>query len=260
MNCRTTVGCILLAFAFTARAVAEPVAVHYVQATVHGFLTIQSEDGTVLGYGESIQSAAGDRVTLRTTLHFHDGSLDDETAVFTQHRVVAFVSDHHIQRGPFFKTAIDSTVQANGQVTITTTGEDGKVKQETSHIDLPRDVSNGIVAPILYNLSSTKAGVIVGMVLPIGKGRLIKLHITPDRTESFTAIPGATRSATVFRIKLDLGGLAGAIAPMIGKQPADAMVWVLEGTAPVVVREDAQLSEGGPIVSIRLGGTSYPQH
>ena len=257
---RTTASCILLLSALTAPTIAEPVPAHYIQGSVHGFLSIHSEDGAVIGYGESIQSASGDKVTIRTTLHFHDGSLDDETATFTQHRVVAFVSDHHIQRGPFFKTAIDSTVEANGQISITTTGEDGKAKQETGHINLPRDVANGIVAPILYNLSYTKAGAIVGMVLPIGKGRLIKLHITPDRTESFTAIPGATRTAIVFRVKLDLGGLAGAIAPMIGKQPADAMIWVLGGTAPVVVREDAQRSEGGPSVSIRLGGTSYPEH
>ena len=260
MNCCNFAGRILLGFGLAAQAAAEPVAVHYVQGTVHGFLSVHSEDGAVIGYGESIQSAAGDRITLHTTLHFQDGSLDDEIAVFTQHRVIAFVSDHHIQRGPFFKNAIDAHVESNGQVTIATTGEDGKVKQETNHIDLPRDLSNGIVAPILYNLSPSKAGVIVGMVLPVGKGRLSKLHITPDRTETFTAVAGVTRSATVFRLKLDLGGLAGAIAPMIGKQPADAMVWILEGVAPVVVREDAQISEGGPMISIWLAGTSYPQH
>jgi len=96
------------------------------------------------------------------------------------------------------------------------------------------------------------------MVLPVGKGRLAKLHITPDHTESFTAVQGATRTATVFRIKVDLGGIAGVVAPMIGKQPADVMVWLIEGTSPVIVREDAQLAEGSPIVSIQLAGTSFP--
>jgi len=258
MNRCTTLCQLLLVVVVAHQTIAQPVAVHYPQASVHGFLTIHSETGTVLGYGESTQAASGDRVTVRTTLHFLDGSLDDETAVFTQHRVISFVSDHHIQRGPFFKNAIDATVESSGQVSITTTGEDGKVKQESSHISLPADLSNGIVGPILDNLPHTAAGVTLGMVLPVGKGRLIRLHVTPDRTESFTAIQGATRTATVFRIKLDLGGVAGAIAPIIGKQPADVMLWVLEGVAPVIVREDAQLSEGGPIISIQLAGTSYP--
>jgi len=258
MNCRTIVCRILLGFALTAPVLAEPIAVHYPQGTVHGFLTIHSEDGAVLGYGEFNQSVAGDRVTIRFTLHFQDGSLDDETAVFTQHRVIGFVSDHHIQRGPFFKNAIDARVESNGQVSIATTGEDGKVKQESSYIALPADLANGLVGPILYNISRSTTGATVGMVLPVGKGRLAKLHITPDHTESFTAVQGATRTATVFRIKVDLGGIAGVVAPMIGKQPADVMVWLIEGTSPVIVREDAQLAEGSPIVSIQLAGTSFP--
>ena len=264
MNSRTTLRQMMLFLALPVAlsplALAQRVAVRYPQGSVHGFLTVHSEDGANIGYGESIQSVSGDRTTMRTTLHFRDGSLDDETAVYTQHRVIAFVSDHHIQRGPFFKTAIDEKVDANGQVSITTTGEDGKVKQESSHIDLPPDLSNGIVAPILYNIPHGSAGISVGMVLPVGKGRVIRLHITPDSTASFTAVEGATRTANIYRIKLDLGGIVGVVAPMIGKQPADVMLWVLEGPAPVVVREDAQLSEGGPIISIRLAGTSYPSH
>jgi hypothetical protein len=227
---------------------------------LHGFLTIHSETGSTLGYGEISQFATGDRVTLRTTLHFHDGSLDDETAVFTQRNVFQFVSDHHIQRGPFFKNAIDASVDANGQVEIRTTGADGKVTEETSHMDLPDDLSNGFVAPILENLPGNSPGLTVGMVVPMGKGRLIKLNITRDRTASFTAVTGARRTASLFRIKLELGGLAGVIAPVIGKQPAETIVWVVEGDAPVIVREDTQLSAGGPIVSIQLAGTSFPKY
>ena len=260
MNRRTAFTRLMLFLALSPLADAQRVAVHYPQASVHGFLIIHSEAGAVIGYGECVQSVSGDRTTVRTSLHFRDGSLDDETAVYTQHRVIAFVSDHHIQRGPFFKNAIDAHINANGQVSITTTGEDGKVKQESQHIDVPEDLSNGIVAPILYNIPRSTTEVSLGMVLPVGKGRLIRLHVTPDSTASFTAVEGATRTANVYRIKLDLGGIAGVVAPLVGKQPADVMIWVLEGAAPLIVREDAQLSEGGPIVSIRLAGTGFPSH
>ena len=55
------------------------------------------------------------------------------------------------------------------------------------------------------------------------------------------------------------GGIAGVVAPIIGKQPADTMVWILEGDAPGFVRQVGQLYEGGPIVSIELSGTSFPR-
>jgi hypothetical protein len=113
---------------------------------------------------------------------------------------------------------------------------------------------------MLGSISSTGPGVTVGMVLPIGKGRLIKLHVTPDSTGAFNAVEGAARTATIFRVRLDLGGIVGAIAPIVGKQPADVMLWVLEGPAPVVVREDVQLAEGSPIISIQLAGTTFPAH
>jgi hypothetical protein len=251
---------ILLLLALAAQARAEPVTVRVRQGAVHGFLSIHSDTGANLGYGEFVQTASGDRVTVRNTLHFRDGSIDDETAVFLQRRVISFVSDHHVQHGPFFKNAIDAHVEANGQVSVTTTSEDGKTKQESSHIALPPDVSNGILGPMLGSISSTGPGVTVGMVLPIGKGRLIKLHVTPDSTGAFNAVEGAARTATIFRVRLDLGGIVGAIAPIVGKQPADVMLWVLEGPAPVVVREDVQLAEGSPIISIQLAGTTFPAH
>jgi hypothetical protein len=258
LNCRIALRCAVSILVLTSQSFAEPVAVHYAQGTVHGFLTIRSAAGVILGYGESVQTVAGDRVTLHNTFHFRDGSLDDETAVFTQHNVFQFVSDHHLQRGPFFKNATDSNVDASGQVTVKTTGNDGKVKEETTHIDLPADTANGIVAPLLLNLPPGAAGLTLGMVIPNGKGRLIKLNVTPDGTAPFTAVAGAPRKATLFRIRLELGGIAGVVAPMVGKQPSDIIIWVLEGDAPAFVREVGQLSEGGPIVSIELAGTSFP--
>jgi hypothetical protein len=255
LRCACRIAPLLLALA----AVAEPMPVHRTQGLIHGFLNIRSATGAILGYGEVSQFATGDRVTSRTTLHFRDGSLDDETAIFTQSGVFRFVSDHHIQRGPFFKNAIDALVESSGNVTIRTTGKDGKVKEETSHIDLPPDISNGLVGPVLESLPRDAPAFTLGLVLPTAKGRLIRLNIVPDGTASFTAIPGARRTANLFRIKLVLGGLAGAIAPMIGKQPADSIIWVLEGDAPVIVREDTRLAEDTPIVSLELAGASFPR-
>jgi hypothetical protein len=48
------------------------------------------------------------------------------------------------------------------------------------------------------------------------------------------------------------------VAPIVGKQPADALVWVLEGQAPSLIRQIGQLYEGGPLVSIQLSGIIVP--
>jgi hypothetical protein len=44
---------------------------------------------------------------------------------------------------------------------------------------------------------------------------------------------------------------------VIGKQPKDIFVWVLEGQVPGLVREVGQLEEGGQIISVEAAGTSY---
>jgi hypothetical protein len=242
---------------FCTQLCAEPIPVKHTVGALHGFLTIRSSTGAILGHGELYEFAQGDRVTARLTMHFRDGSLDDETTVFTQRQAFALISDHHIQHGPFFKNAIDALVEGNGNVTIRSTGKDGKEKVETNHIDVPPDLSNGMVGPLLVNVSPNASPFSLGMVVPSGKGRLIKLDIEPAGTQSFYASPGDRRTASVFRVKLNLGGVAGVVAPIVGKQPPSTMLWILEGEVPVMVREVGQLSEGGPIVSIEIAGASF---
>jgi hypothetical protein len=61
----------------------------------------------------------------------------------------------------------------------------------------------------------------------------------------------------VFRIHPELGGILGVIATLLGLQPKDVMVWVLEGDEPAVVRIVGQLGGYGPVVSSELVGTSF---
>jgi hypothetical protein len=249
----------LLLLALWTPVFAQPTPVRQTQGAMHGFLVVRSAAGAIIGHGEYTEFAIGDRVTDRLTLHFRDGSLDDETAVLTQRQTFQFVSDHHIQRGPFFKNAIDSTIEANGQVTIRTTDAGGHTKVETSHFDLPPDMSNGILGTLLLNIPHNGPGATFSMILPTGKGRLVKLKVTPDGTAPFFAVTGDRRTASLFRIKIDLGGVAGVVAPIIGKQPPDIVISILEGEVPLLVREVGQLAEDAPTISLELAGTSFPR-
>ena len=52
----------------------------------------------------SIEIVRGDRVNTHLTFHFKDGSLDEETTVYTSAGVFRLISDHTLQRAPTFRT------------------------------------------------------------------------------------------------------------------------------------------------------------
>jgi hypothetical protein len=53
-------------------------------------------------------------------------------------------------------------------------------------------------------------------------------------------------------LKVDIGGLQGVIAPLIGKQPPDSHVWILQGEAPAFVRSEQPFFMGAPLWRIEL--------
>jgi hypothetical protein len=226
---------------------------------LRGFLIIRSQSGLNLGYGEINEYAVGDRVTDHLVYHFRDGSVDDETTVFTQGKTFQFVSDHHVQRGRFFPTQADITVDASGKVTMRTMGKDGKVKEETEQMQVPDALANGMVGTVAQNIPADAGEFKLGMIVPAGKPRAIKLDVSPDGERTFH-IAGTAQKARIFRVKPELGGVAGVIAPMIGKQPGDILLWVLEGEVPTIVRIVGPLAEGTATVSIELAGASFPKN
>src|SRR5438445_9761849 len=92
-----------LLYALQPYAQAESIPVHHMEGTVHGFLALRSKEGRVLAMGDLFQVVHGDRVTSRLLCRFKDGSVDDETAVFSQHGNFQVITDHHVQKGPHFR-------------------------------------------------------------------------------------------------------------------------------------------------------------
>ena len=109
---------------------------------------------------------------------------------------------------------------------------------------------------MLLNAPPNTAPFRVGMLVPVVGGRLIRILISPEGERPFQRA-GQNLKATVFRIHPELGGIVGWIAMLIGIQPKDVMVWVLEGDQPAVVRIVGQLGGYGPVVSSELEGTSF---
>jgi hypothetical protein len=227
---------------------ADPVPVRRTQGTFHGFLVLKTLEGATLAAGDLVQVAHGDRVTSRLTFHFRDGSLDDQITVFSQHKVFRLISNHHLQRGPSFPHPFDMFIDAaTGQ--ITSRDKDGKSSQY--HLDLPADIANGLPLILLLNLDPAAPPTPLSMIAPAEKPRLIHLLVAGEGEDSLT-IAGIRHKATNYRIKIELGGVTGLVAPIVGKQPSDIHVWVLGGDAPAFVKEEGQFYEGGPVWRIEL--------
>src|SRR5688572_28904158 len=96
------------------------------------------------------------------------------------------------------------------------------------------------------------------MVAATPKPRLVKLVIAPAGEEPFT-IAGSPRKAMHYVVKVKIGGLAGLIAPLLGKQPEDSHVWVLGGDAPAFVKSEGPLFMGGPSWQIELVSPAWPR-
>ncbi len=222
---------------------AEPIPVRYPQGSSHGFVALRTLDGLTIATGESTQIVSHGRVISRLLFRFKDGSIDDDVTVFTQQGVFRLVSDHHIQRGPSFPKPIDFLIDmTSGDLTFKS--EDGTISKE--HMDLPPDVSNGLPPNLLLNILPGTPETKIAYVAPGKKARLIHLSIKPMGTLSFR-VGAFRRRATDFTIHVELGGMTGMVAPLIGKQPSDYHFWLQDGVPPVFIREEGPLYEGGPL-------------
>jgi hypothetical protein len=238
-------------------APAEQISVKHIQLPMHGFMVARPETGKIAAPVEFTQAVQGDEVTMRLTYRFVDGSIDDETTTYRQQGTLRLVRSHHIQKGPFFAKPVDFAVEAaTGTATSRTADKKGKINVETEHIDLPDDLANGFVGTLLLNVPPNTAPFRVGILAPVFGGRLIRILISPEGEQPFQKT-GQTLQATVFRIHPELGGILGVIATLLGLQPKDVTVWVLEGEQPAVVRIVGQLGGSGPVLSSELEGTSF---
>ncbi len=245
----------MLAFALSILAAAEPIPVRHLEGTVHGFLALSTEQGRVLALGDLIEIVHGDRVTSHLTFHFKDGSLDDETAVFTQRGVFRLISDHHVQKGSYFPHPLDMTIDVDKGIVVMRASEKDS-KDEVTKIKMPADLSNGLVIPVIKNISPDAGETKVSMIVAAPKPRLVTLNIMPQAPGTFY-LAGMSRKSTAYEIKIEIGGLAGIIAPVIGKQPPNIFIEILQGELPAFLRESGPLFEGGEILTISLIGPTW---
>lgn len=244
----------------TAAVYGEEIPVRHPEGLVHGFLALSTLEGKLLAHGDLIQVTRGNQVTHHLRFDFKDGSVQDETTVFSQSGTFRVLSYHLIQKGPTFPHPTEVTVDCTtGDVTVRFKDDKGKEKTENQHLDLPSDLANAIVPELLKNVLPDSPRTTLSFLGTDPKPRLVKLVITPEGEDSFS-IAGSSRKAIRYLVKVDIGGVAGIVAPLVGKKPADNHVWILGGEAPAFVKSEGPLYVGGPILRIELVSPIWPKH
>ncbi len=237
-------------------AVSEQVPAVHKQGALHGFLTLRSGN-KLIGTGEQVTLVHGSEVRSRLIFHFFDGSIDDEATVFRQGSVLELVSDHHLQQGPSFPDQVDLSFDVPKGEVITRGTKDGKPEVQTEHMDLPGDLINGVVAGFFQNwprnASEMKASYLAGSP----KLRVVHLVVRPEGDQSFR-MGSLRRSTAIYRIHIDLGGFAGTIAPMMGKQPSDVRIWIMGGEVPTFIKMQGAFFLGGPIWTASITTPTLP--
>jgi len=238
----------------------DEVAVRHAEGVLHGFLALRDLSGRRLADGDLVQTTRGGQVTARLTFHFHDGSLQEETTVFSQSGAFRLVKDHLVQRGPSFPKPQETSIEvAGGEVTVRSRDSEGKEKVESKHLDLPADVGNGLMLTLIKNIDPRRAEpTTVSFVAVSSSPRLVHIVVTKDGEDTF-AVGGSSRRAIRYRAHIDIGGVAGVAAKVLGKQPPDTLVWVLPSEAPAFLKSEGPLYAGGPIWRIELASPSWPE-
>jgi hypothetical protein len=250
MRSGRTVWLMVLAGLLVAPLAADPVAVRYAEGLVHGYLVLKALDGRVIADGEQFQIPRGDRLTSKTVFRFRDGSTHEETVVFSQRGRFRLLTDHVVQKGPAFRHPLDMSIDARARRVSVRYKDGNEEKVHDERMDLPADLANGLIPVLLKNLPRG-AAVTLPFVAATPKPRLVKLEIGPPTEESFT-VGRATYKAAHWILKVEIGGLKGAIAPIVGKQPPDNHVWTLISEAPAFVKSEAPFYAEGPVWRIEL--------
>ncbi len=238
-------------------AFADPVAVRFTEGSLHGFLSLRGPDGTTLASGDLLQTVAAGRVTAKLVFKFRDGSISEETAVFSQRGHFKLIADHLVQKGPAFPRPLDLAIDGStGEVTVRYTDDHGEEKVESERMELPADLANGLITTLLKNLRATSTATL-SMVAATPKPRLVKLKIAPAGRDSLS-IGGVRRRAVHYVLKVDIGGIAGVVAPIVGKQPPDSHVWILQEEVPAFLRSQSPMFADGPLWQIDLIAPIWP--
>ena len=240
---------------------AQPVKVRFQEGVTHGFLVVRDPHGKIIGTGDMLQWSIRDKKFYSQLIfHFYDGSLYSDTTIYEERGTFKLISDHLVEKGPSFKEQSEQWLDIpKREFKARTVDEHGKSKYVEKHkMKLPDDVMNGLIYLVVKNIEPTAKSTTVSMIVGSPTPRVVKLIITP-RAQGTFLIGGSKRKMLHYVIHIDITGVAGVVAPLIGKQPPDEQMWIAAGEVPTFVKEKGELYNGGPMWTIELAGPHWDE-
>ena len=231
---------------------AEQIPVRHIEGVTLGFLVLRNSDGEALAYGDWKQVVKADGLVVDDLrFRFKDGSFYEEITKFTQRGRFRLVSDEVEQKGPSFKQESQSWIDVRTGTITVRTSENGEEKTTTNHLDLPDDTANGLLFVLLKNVDPSALETTVSFVAASTKPRVVKWNISPGQ-EKTVKVGLIEHKAQHYVVKTKIEGAAGAIAPLVGKQPPDIHVWLVKSEAPTFLEFEGPLSQDNPVWRIEL--------
>src|SRR5262249_46385307 len=135
--------------------------------------------------------------------------------------------------------------------------EHGKNQVVDEKMDLPADLANGLMLTLVRNLEADSPAT-VSMIAAAPKPRLVKLAIAREG-EDTVLVGGSSRKSTRRVVKVEIGGVAGVVAPLVRKKPPDTRVWLLGGDVPAFLKSEGPLYFGGPVWRVEPAVPSWPE-
>lgn len=235
----------LLVLALSGLAVGAAIPVHYPEGVVRAFPVLRSLAGEKLAQGDLTQVARGDRVTSRLVFRFRDGSVHDETVVFSQRDVFRLLFYRLLQRGPSFPETLQAEIdRESGRYEVRyRMDEDSPEETVSGRFALPEDAYNGMLSVVVRNLLHPRpAGETVSLVAFTPKPRAVKLQLAPVAEER--VLVGDLPVPTVrYSIRPQLGLFASLLVADV----PDIRMWVLPGEAPAFLKAEGPLYFMGPV-------------
>jgi len=224
-------------------AAAEPVTVRFTEGVTRGFPILRSVKGEKLAHGDLVQVARGDRVESRLVFRFSDGSLHDETVVYSQQGVFKVLSYRLVQRGPSFPETLEATIDRETErYEVRYRGDEDSPEQVLrGRFTLPDDAYNGLLTTLLKNL---EPGAVenVQIVAFTPRPRLVTIQLRAA-SEDPVLVGDVPMRATRFLMRPQLGLFASLLVADI----PDVKCWIVGGEAPAFLRFEGPLYFMGPV-------------
>jgi hypothetical protein len=237
---------------------AAPVSVRFPEGNTRGFLVLRSPDGEAIAHGELRQKPVQGLIESRLSLSFKDGSHREESVTFSQNKTFHLESYRLVERGPSFPTTDISFDRKSGQYKARTQEKKGDQEQVAAgQMEMPVDLYNGMALVLLKNLTDAeRAGGQMAVFTP--KPRLIRMDLSPEGEEKIR-FGKSVLPVRRYLVKLEVGGLTGVIASLIGKDPPDSRYWLVTGEVPAFVRFEGAMFLNGPRWRIEMTTPEWPR-